>query len=129
MIYNVASSLGQPVQKFPQCRNQFRASQTIEMEMITLNSGFEASAVLASASPVEINRITENIAMTVAVALQEIAYFNSFNWPARAQVSVQNAKIQAPNQKSQIQKGKGQFRLWAFPNILWATQPPTTPNL
>ena len=79
MIYNVASSLGQPVQKFPQCRNQFRASQTIEMEMITLNSGFEASAVLASASPVEINRNTENIAMTVAVALQEIAYFNSFN--------------------------------------------------
>ena len=47
--------------------------------MITLNSGFEASAVLASASLVEINRITENIAMTVTVVLQEIAYFNSFN--------------------------------------------------
>ena len=69
MIYNVASSLGQPVQKFPQCRNQFGASQTIEMEMITLNSGFEASAVLASASRVEINRITENI--TVTLVLQE----------------------------------------------------------
>ena len=37
--------------------------------MITLNSGFEASAVLASVSPFEINRITENI--TVTLVLQE----------------------------------------------------------
>ena len=37
------------------------------MEIITLNSGFEASAVLASVSPVEINRITENITMTLVL--------------------------------------------------------------
>ena len=52
------------------------------MEMITLNSGFEASAVLASVSPVQINRITENIAMTEV--LQEkflIQFFQSGKFP------------------------------------------------
>ena len=52
--------------------------------MITLNSGFEASAVLASVSLVQINRITENIAMTVV--LQEkclIQFFQSGKFPGK----------------------------------------------
>ena len=32
-----------------------------------------------------------------------------------------NSKVQASNKKRQIQKGKGEFGLWAVSKILWAT--------